>query len=224
MEFRLLSKKSEVEGVYSFVFEADKKISWLPGQYIHYNLPHPHEDDRGVGRWFTISSAPFEGHVMLTTRFDGEKTSSFKEALLKLQPGTAVAADGPDGLFVLEPGQKHHILIAGGIGVTPFRSMLVQANHRDAKLHATLLYTNRDEHFVFDEEFTKLASANPQFNIKKYVGDQRISDEELQALAAQPDTVFYVSGPKPMVENYYNRLLEMGIGEERVKKDFFPGY
>lgn len=213
-----------MKGVCSFILEADKKVGWLPGQYIHYTLPHPGEDDRGEERWFTVSAAPFEQHVMITTRTDGEQTSSFKHALLDLEIGTEIEADSPEGLFVLEPGDIHHVLIAGGIGITPFRSMLIQAGHRNAKLHATLLYANRDEHFVFDEELAALAAKNPSFKIKKYVGDQRISDDELKELIAQDNAVFYVSGPKPMVENYYNKLLELDAPQERVRKDFFPGY
>lgn len=224
MKLKLVSKKSEVEGVCSFVLQADKKVSWIPGQYMHYDLPHDNMDERGEKRWFTISSAPFEGHMMITTRTDGGIRSSFKQALLALDEGSEIEADGPEGLFVLEPGQKHHVLIAGGIGITPFRSMLAQADHAQANLQATLLYANRDEHFVFMIELEEFAKRNPGLKINKYVADERISDEQLSQLINDTSTVFYVSGPKPMVENYYDKLLELGAPAERVKKDFFPGY
>src|SRR3990172_4431075 len=129
MRLRFVEKEPEVSGVYSFLFEPDlpvgqagKKISWQPGQYLHYELPHPDADDRGIERWFTISAPPYEGLPTITTRFDHEHSSSFKNALRKLEPGTEIEAGEPRGDFLLDPDASRHVLIAGGIGITPYYS------------------------------------------------------------------------------------------------------
>lgn len=223
MKLSLVNKKPEVPGVYTFVFEASEPITWLPGQYMHYVMDLPNADDRGLERWFTISSAPFEHTIDITTRFDGELKSSFKQALLALPQNGQIESDGPKGEFVLQDPSAHYVFIAGGIGITPFRSILAQAGHDGQKLKVDLLYANRDENFVFDNELESLAQANPEFHIKKFVGDNHIQETDLQPFIDDPTTVFYVSGPKPMVESYYEMLLAK-VGEARVKKDFFPGY
>ena len=87
MKLILIAKRPETEGVMSFLFRSDAPLKWQAGQFLHYSLPHPDADDRGITRYFTIASAPFEGHVMLTTRFDGERSSSFKRALGQLPVG-----------------------------------------------------------------------------------------------------------------------------------------
>src|ERR1035437_5246566 len=109
MKIKLISKKAEVLGVYSFVFKPDKPISWIPGQYMHYLLPHPNPDDKGIERWFTISATPFEENLRITTRFAGNKGSTFKKALLALTIGSEIEADGLEGDFILAEGDVRHI-------------------------------------------------------------------------------------------------------------------
>jgi ferredoxin-NADP reductase len=161
MKLRLLDQREEVPNVRTFVFEPEEPMTWQPGQYMHYTFPHDTPDSRGVERWFTISSAPYEQHVQITTRFAGEKGSSFKRALLNLKPGDEIEADGPKGKFVLQDGDHHHVLIAGGIGITPYHSMLKQLAHDKKLSHADLLYANNDDNFVFDKELEGLAAQDP---------------------------------------------------------------
>jgi ferredoxin-NADP reductase len=224
MKLRFVEKKPEIDNVYSFVFQPDKPISWQPGQYLHYELPHPEADDRGVERWFTISNPPYEKHIQLTTRFDTDRSSTFKRALQKLEPGIVVEAGEPRGDFLLEPDAKRHVLIAGGIGVTPYHSQILQLDHDGKPINVELLYANRDDKFVFDEEFQNLASKHPEFKIRKFVGDQRITEEDLQPYLADEDIIFYVSGPRPMVEAYQHLLEDLDVSPERIKTDYFPGY
>src|SRR4051812_47232559 len=170
MKLVLKSKMPVQEGVISFDFEPEEPIGWEPGQYLHYVLQHENADERGLERWFTISSAPYEKDIMLTTRFDGQLKSSFKTALQDMEAGDVIEADGPKGKFVLQPGQHRHVFIAGGIGVTPFHSMLKQFAHDGNVPDIDLLYANRDDNFIFMDELEKISSEYPSFIITKFVG------------------------------------------------------
>lgn len=223
MKLQFVSKKEEVIGVCTLVFEAREEIAWRPGQYMHYVLEHSDADDRGVERWFTISSAPFERHITITTRLDGDPESSFKKALSQMGAGDTIEADGPKGNFVLREGDWRHVLIAGGIGITPYRSMLAQLGHEQKPANAILLYANRDKNFVFEGELDTLAAKDPTLKIQKFI-DRRITKEDLAPYVADTKSLFYLSGPKAMVEAYEHLLAEMGAPESNIMTDYFPGY
>lgn len=224
MKLKLIERKPLFEDVESFVFEPNEPVEWQPGQYMHYVFPHHDEDNRGEERWFTISAPPFQKNITITTRFTEERGSSFKKALRNLKVGDTIQADGPKGKFIIEDFDRKHILIAGGIGITPYHSMLVQFDHDGRMPDIELLWANRDENFVFGDELSALESKYPNFNIHKFIGDRRIEKSDFQPYTDDPDTIFYVSGPEPMVENYAETLKQMGLPEERVRTDFFPGY
>ena len=231
MKLRFVGKKKEIENVFTFTFDPclpagrpAKKIAWQPGQYLHYELPHPNADDRGVERWFTISAPPYAGLPTITTRFNTDRSSTFKKALRKLEPGTEIEAGEPRGDFLLDPDAYCHVLIAGGIGITPYHSQLLQLDHDGKPLNVDLMYANRDENFVFDAQFQELAAKHPEFKIHKFVGDERISKDDLHPFLADERVIFYISGPKPMVETYQHLLEDLNVAPERVKTDYFPGY
>ena len=223
MKLKLLSKKSEVPGVYTFVFKPDKPTSWVPGQYLHYILPHPNPDNRGIERWFTISSAPYERNICITTRFAGKKGSSFKKALLSLDVGSEIEADGVEGDFTLVAGNVRHVLIAGGIGITPYHAMLTQLFHDKKDVHAQLLYANQDKNLVFGDELAKIESSLKYFHVQPFIG-RRLVPDDFKKYVDDSGSIFYLSGPEPLVENYEGVLQEMGVPKERIKTDFFPGY
>lgn len=223
MKLKFVEKRPEVAGVETLVFEAPQGLSWQAGQYLHYNLPHPEADDRGVERWFTISAPPFTGRPTITTRMDGAPQSSFKRALGQLAPGQEVEAGEPEGDFVLE-GDGPFLLVAGGIGVTPYHAMLAQAAHDGVMPKIHLLYAGRSmEGLPFRAEFEEYAAKFPQFSIQYVIEPQKLSPELILEHAGS-DRVVYVSGPEPMVEAFEARLKELGLPEERLKNDYFPGY
>ena len=224
MRIKFVGKKKEIENVYSFIFEPNRVVSWQPGQYLHYELSHPSVDGRGIERWFTISSPPYEKHPTITTRFDPKRSSTFKKALLNLKEGSEIEAGEPRGDFLLNSDASRHVLIAGGIGITPYRSMLLQLDHDNKPLNIDLFYANRDENFVFDDEFQNLVTKYSEFKIHKIVGDQRITENDLKPYLEDESIIFYISGPKPMVEVYQHLLEELDVSPERVKTDYFPGY
>lgn len=224
MLLRFLERKPEVPNVYSFLFEPEKRVSWQPGQYLHYELPRPDADNRGVSRWFTISAAPFEKHIMLTTRFDPGRSSSFKKSLKKLEEGTEIEAGEPRGDFVVQPGASRHIFIAGGIGITPYRSMLEQLDRDGKELNADLMYANRDDNLVFGDELRELQKKHPEFKLIPFIGDKRITEKNVKKYLPDEKAAFYLSGPRPLVENYQTMLEDLGVSAERIKTDYFPGY
>jgi ferredoxin-NADP reductase len=152
-----------------FVFQPETPLSWQPGQYIHYDLPHPDTDSRGTERWFTISSAPFEKEVWITTRIFDADGSSFKRHLLRMEPGQAIEADLPEGDFIVEDPSKSYVFVAGGIGITPFRSILKQLHHDGKSIKVELLYANRDaESIAFKDELEAISKAHDGFSITYY--------------------------------------------------------
>ena len=223
MKLKFISKKQELPDVYTFEFEPEEPVQWQPGQYMHYLFTHPKPDERGIERWFTISAPPYEKHIIITTRLAADHGSSFKAALMALQPGDSVEADGPKGKFILQAGASKHVLIAGGIGITPYRSMLAQLAHDNKPANADLLYANRDEHFVFDDELATIAAKDPTFRVIKFV-DKRITEPDLRPYLANQTSIFYLSGPKALVEAYEGLLGSLGIAEPRIMTDYFPGY
>ncbi len=96
-----------------------------------------HADDPKTTRYFTIASAPFEQRVTLTTRFATERRSSFKRALRELPIGAAVEAEGPSGNFVVKVPEVDRVFIAGGIGITPYRAILLDLDHRARPVNVT---------------------------------------------------------------------------------------
>src|SRR5579872_6813218 len=101
MKLQLVKTKEEAPNVISFIFEPKEELSWKAGQYLHYVLHHEPTDERGSDRWFTISAAPYERHVMVTTRFTDEKGSSFKNKLKDLKIGKSIEISYLEGDFVL---------------------------------------------------------------------------------------------------------------------------
>lgn len=224
MKLKFVRKEKVVGDIISFIFEPEEPITWEPGQYMHYLLPHDNEDDRGHERWFTNSAAPFEGHIVISTRIN-EQGSSFKRALNALQAGDEIEADGPEGDFVLEDLDRNYIFVAGGIGITPFRSILYDAYNKGLKLKVTLLFATRNQDIPFKDELEQFAANNPNIKIEYIIDPQSIDKELLKDhISAVNDPIVYVSGPKPMVKDFAQQLAEIGLSKENIKTDDFPGY
>lgn len=225
MKLKLIDKKVLTSDVETFIFEPSEKLVWQPGQYLHYVLNHSNSDERGTERWFTISNPPYANHPSITTRIADEKGSTFKEALKALNIGDEIEADGLEGDFVVNDPSKQYIFIAGGIGITPFHSILLQLAHDKQPINIDLMYANRDDNFVFDEELQQIATSNPNFRIHKFVSPTKIEEGDIKAIADKlNDPEYYISGPKPMVEAYDVLLKGMGIPEDKIHNDDFPGY
>jgi glycine betaine catabolism B len=218
-------RHQETQDTVSFRFKSGEIKNWKPGQYLHYTLEHPHPDSRGKERYFTISSAPFEGHIQITTRFSEKKGSSFKKELRDMAVGGEIEADGLEGDFVVEDPNKRLVFIAGGIGVTPYRAILLALDHAGTPINVDLLYANRDEDFPYQAELKTLAGKHPTFRVHYFTGSKRLDERAIGAAVGDlGKPIFYVSGPEPMVEAFEKVLKGMSVPKSRVKTDYFPGY
>lgn len=225
MKLKLVQKKIETPEVTSFIFEPTEPLSWQPGQFLHYVLHHEPTDERGSDRYFTNAAAPFENHVMITTRFAGEKSSSFKKKLFSLPEEKTIEMSVVGGDFLMDDLSKEYIWIAGGIGITPYRSILAQLDHEGKQPKITLLYANHDQNIVFKDELEEIAKRNPHFVIKYVFSPEHVDEAKIKELI--PDfasKTFYVSGPEPMVDALGESLKKMGVPEASLKQDWFPGY
>ncbi|HKC15036.1 MAG TPA: FAD-dependent oxidoreductase [Patescibacteria group bacterium] len=225
MKLKLVDKEIQTGDVKSFVFEPDIPVEWAAGQFMVYRLDHENPDIRGKQRFFTISSAPFEKHIVITTHIQKDKSSTFKKSLDSLKIGDFIEAKGPDGDFILEDPNKNYVFIAGGIGITPFHSIIADLAHKSLPINITLFYANKTEEFPFKEEFEKIREQNTSFKVHYVVSPKHI-DENLikENVADLQKKIFYVSGPEKMVEDLTEMIKGIGIKEENIKQDFFPGY
>lgn len=226
MKLRLIEKRREAsDDTTSFIFFPEGRLTWRAGQFLHYVLPHAEVDDRKDDRYFTIASAPHETNVRLTTRFAIGNGSSYKHALQALAFGATVEAGEADGGFVMDDPGRESVFIAGGIGITPFRAILVDLDKRGVDINATLLYSNPDVDIIFKRQLDGLAQKHPRLRIRYFVSPDHLDADVLESVvAASPEAMFFVSGPQKMVDALGQTLTALGVPTERLKQDWFPGY
>lgn len=221
----ILRRKEMLDSVMgNFWFEPARPFVFVPGQFLEYTLAHPRADVRGVRRYYTIASSPTENEVLLATKFS-QPGSTFKEALRQLNVGEEVVASKVAGEFVLpsSPSQKL-AFIAGGIGITPFRSMVRYLLHTHQARDIILVYGARTEkELVFREIFEE---ARRRFGMKNVYAVTRPIDEATirEAVPDLTERVFYISGPEPMVQGLTKLLITMRVPRKQIKRDYFPGY
>lgn len=218
----------EAPGIKTFFFRPERKINYVAGQFTELTLKHD-ADNRGQKRWFTLSSSPTDDLLSITTKF-AAKGSSFKRELLKLQTGQELELAEPMGDFVL-PKHKELplVFIAGGIGITPFHSMVKYLTETDQKRPITLLYAAvHEEELVFTDLFkrycddTHLIVSKPS---KTWPGESgKLTIAHIQNIADIRNCMIYFSGPEPMVESFYKDLADLGVKKHRLVTDYFPGY
>ena len=217
-EHKLISSHDEAGNIRTFVFETNGE-TWVAGQYQTWVLKQAGETKDENQRFFTIAAAPSEGEFHISTRVG---PSAFKQALNALQPGDTIEAHGIEGDFTWEETGEPVVLVAAGIGVTPFRSILLERHAQGKPLNATLLHYNREEAIPFkDNEFAKLQAEHPELTIKYIVGEHVTTDSILENAPNALSHMTYLSGPEPMVDAVGDELIKRGVN---LKQDWFPGY
>jgi ferredoxin-NADP reductase len=215
-KLKLTKSYDEAGNIRTFVFETGG-AAWTPGQFQVYDLDQVEGDQDAKERYFTIASAPSENEVHISTRISD---SDFKQMLNKLQPGDEIEAHDVDGDFTWD-NDDEVVLVAGGIGVTPYRSFFVERDRTGGKIPAHMLYFGRDENFAFKDEFDEIAKNHPELKIDYIVGEQISADNILNHAPEGNDKTVFISGPEPMVDAVGEDLKAKNIN---LKQDWFPGY
>ncbi len=233
---RLKEKVQLAPDIWDFVFVPSQKLAFVPGQYMEWTLATRNEDSRGNRRYFTLASSPTENTVRLGVKFH-PNSSTLKRSLLAMEPQDEIVATHLAGDFVLpeDPWQKC-VFIAGGIGITPFRSMIqyLLDNRRGRKV--VLFYTAKSPaEFVYRSVFDKAQQVMGMKTVYTLTDPQnipagwtgRVGRVTRQMIMADvPDYAtcqFYISGPSAMVEDSRQMLRQMEVRDEFIKTDFFSG-
>jgi ferredoxin-NADP reductase/nitrite reductase/ring-hydroxylating ferredoxin subunit len=255
-----LMEKDKVEGtdVMSFRFnkynnddqiENKTLLDYTPGQFAFFDIGEVYNDPKGPIRHFTISSSPTENFIMFSTRI---RDSPYKKRLLALEKDTKVKVRGPEGQFVLHQNYaKPAVFLSGGIGVTPFRSMIKYATDMQLPVKIIMFDSNRNRNnIIFKKEFDEWASLNKNLKIIYTISEKDQNDEQSLSSSRSTDdwkgeygrinkamilkyidnnildnSIFYICGPPSMLKAMQSLLQEdLEIPKERIKVEEFTGY
>lgn len=234
--FRLQLKEIQQisNSVYNYVFLPDRRFSFIPGQYMEWTLAGVPYDSRGNRRTFTIASSPTENEVQIGLKYH-EPASAYKAAFHDMQPGDLIYASQLAGNFTLHGDeQKRLAFIAGGVGITPFRSMIKYLTDNDVACDIVLLYVvSNDQEFLYAKEFTDAAKigvkvipivTKPGKAIAGVLRTKINPSVLVQLLPDYGQRKFYISGPNVMVDATKNHLRTLGVANKLIKTDHFSGY
>ena len=231
-EVKLIRREEAAAGTMAFHFTKPAGFVFQPGQAVELVLPL--DDD--ARRTFSLVSAPFEDQLAVATRM---RDSAFKRALKALAPGSPARIEGPFGSLTLhEDRARAAVFIAGGIGITPFMSMLRQAAQDQLPQRLLLIYSNRrPEDAAFLAELQQLEQRNPHFRLVAtmtemeksalpWSGATGLVDAGLVRRCTRdlPEPITYIVGPPGMVEAMQNVLQAAGVGKDDIRTEEFFGY
>lgn len=226
----LADKKEETKDIASFIFRVPDpdsiRVKFEAGQYLEWTLLHKNPDNRGVRRFFTIASSPTEDQIMIASRFT-DKSSSFKAALKQMREGEKIVSSNLAGEFTLPQDlTKKLAFIAGGIGITPFRSMAKYLLDKNQERDIILLYSNKTkEDIVFRDIFDAVKRMGWKTIYINTETEGLLDEEKIKRQVPDyKERIFYLSGPQLMVDAFKDMLINMGIDRFHIKTDFFPGY
>lgn len=233
---KLLRREEVARGTRAFYLEKPAGFSFRAGEYLDVRLKNPPETDaEGNTRAFSIASAPYESELMIATRM---RNTAFKRVLSDLPTGSEILIDGPMGNFTLHnDAARPALFIVGGIGITPVRSIILEAAHEGAKREIVLLYSNRTREdspffdeletiakryagFTFVPTMTDLAATDP------WGGERRKIDEAFVKKHVEDISwpIYYLVGPPVMVQAMYASLGRLGVSPDDIRLEEFAGY
>ncbi|HUX25176.1 MAG TPA: FAD-dependent oxidoreductase [Burkholderiales bacterium] len=234
-EVKLKGHRTVADGTMAFSFSKPDGFVFQAGQAISLELIDPPTEAGQSSRTLSLVSAPFEQELAVATRM---RDSAFKRALKALPAGASLRIDGPFGDLTLGETGRPAVFIAGGIGITPFMSMLRQAARDRSPQLLFLAYSNRrPEDSAFLDELQELERQNQQFHLmatmtemsksaRKWSGETDFVDaamlKRLVGDLAAP--IYYVVGPPAMVEAMQWTLEGAGIAADDIRTEEFYGY
>lgn len=233
----LLERRLVADGTMAFHFDKPAQFVFMPGQFVDLTLLQPSETDTaGNTRSLSIASAPDEKTVMVATRL---RDTAFKRELQRAPLGTTVRMEGPFGKLMLHADQtRPAVFLAGGIGITPFRSMVVHAALQRLPHRMVLFYSNRrPEDAAFLDELQALQETNPRYTFvgtmtepgkssRAWQGETGYIDAALLSkhLVNVEKPIYYVVGPPGMVTAMRAMLKEAQIEDGDIRTEKFAGY
>ena len=233
----LLAREEVAEATMAFRFAKPAGFDFKAGQSMNVSLIDPPEtDDKGNRRTFSIVSAPFENDLVIATRM---RDSAFKRVLKTMPVGMRLQLRGPAGTFLLDDsGDRPAAFIAGGIGVTPFVSMLRQAANDRLARKLYLFHSNRrPEDAAFLRELTELQQRIRSYRFiatmtdmersrEPWAGERGYIDKAMLArvLGDLLAPIYYVAGPPAMVDTMQLMLAGAGVKSKDIRSDEFFGY
>jgi ferredoxin-NADP reductase len=235
MRARIKEKREVAKGTLLVTFDLlGEEVDFRPGQYFFVNLPDVgYQDDKGLRRHITVVTSPNERGVLgFATRM---RDSAFKRSLGELPVGAEVDVEPPKGAFALpEEASRPLVFVAGGIGITVFRSMIRYVREEGLSHRITLIYSNRDrESAAFLDELRELEKEIPNFRLvltmtqdPGWDGETRRTDCEFlkDFLGDDLNHTFLIAGPPAMVEGVQTALDAAGAREENVIAERYSGY
>ena len=234
MRATVADKREVAKGTLLVLFAVDGYPDYRPGSYFWVELPNRGDDDeKGLRRHISLVTSPTEtGVVGLATRL---RDTAFKRTLAKLEVGDEVQVEEPKGSFLLpEDASAEYVFVAGGIGITVFRSMLRYIADERLPYRITLVYSNRDrESAAFLDELEELERRIEGLRVvltmtdePGWEGETRQLDADVlgELLDGREGKTFFVAGPPAMAEAVADSLLAAGLPEDRVRADKFSGY
>lgn len=236
MNARIKDKQEVAKGTLSVTIDLlGEEVDFTPGQYFFVTVPDVgYQDKRGLRRHFSVTTAPGEKGVLgFATRL---RDSAFKRSLAELPVGTDVEVEQPKGSFILpEDASRPLVFIAGGIGITVFRSMLRHIRAERLNHRVTLIYSNRDvESTAFLDELRELERAVPDFRLVLTMTEDPSWDGETRMVDARfladhlgeslNEHTILVAGPPAMTDAVQGALAEAGVDDENVIAERYSGY
>ena len=233
----LQANKAVCSGTTAFYFEKPKDFEFEAGQFVNFTLLSTGDTDpEGNTRALSIASAPHEGNLMVATRL---RATAFKRTLNSLPLGSELLLQGPYGSMTLpRKTTRPAVLLAGGIGITPFRSLIWNATQLESSRRILLFYSVRaPEEAAFLEELREMERYNGRYKLictvtqpekvsNQWQGETgRISIEMLSKWI--PDLsvpIYYIAGPPGMVAGVRQMLIGSGVAEEGIRVEEFYGY
>jgi len=224
-EIVFVKKMQEESDVYTFYFKTNKKCDWIPGQHGLFIIKGDKVKKNGF-RGFSIASSPREESIMISTHIPAEP-SEFKRALMELKAGDTIVMRGPFGPLYIEDPTKPVILLAGGVGVTPFRAILKSISNQtlEQKNAVSLFYIDKKESFLYKDFFNQTQESSKNIQIR-YFKDREQWDKELAEYVKtqQNKALYLISGAPSMIKSTKKALSKMGVDKSNIRVDAFFGY
>lgn len=221
-------RQEEAPGIWTFYFKPQQTFTYTAGQFVELTLKVA---GHSRSHWFTLSSSPSEDHLAITTRVPAKHSSAYKHALTALSQGDSLRISDALGAFVLPKLLQTPVLfIAGGMGITPVRSMVKWLADTGEKRPLQLVYAVRIEDDILFQDLVELADPRPTYVVNKassaWGGERGELTAEMVMSLKQPsdETLVYVSGPEPFVDQIAQDLKHAGIKPAHIVLDEFQGY